>query len=132
MASSAPDGRLPMMTSGNSSARLRDLRALPKTHLHLHFSGSMRLSTLKDLAQERGVRLPEALLDGEALRVPATQRGWFRFQRLYDAARACVRDADDMARRIDEAVADDAGEGAQRRAMQVEPPAAERVGGGRD
>lgn len=130
MDSSAPDGRLPMMTSGNSSAQLRDLRALPKTHLHLHFSGSMRLSTLKDLAQERGVRLPEALLDGEALRVPATQRGWFRFQRLYDAARACVRDADDMARLINEAVADDAAEGSKRLEIQVDPTSyAPLVGG---
>lgn len=106
------------------------MRALPKTHLHLHFSGSMRLQTLKDLAQERGVRLPAALLDGEALRVPATERGWFRFQRLYDAARACVRSAEDMARLIDEAVADDAAEGSVRLEIQVDPTSyAPLVGG---
>src|SRR5690625_1262483 len=60
----------------------RDLRALPKTHLHLHFSGSMRLSTLHELADNYRLRLPAALLDGQALRVPANERGWFRFQRL--------------------------------------------------
>lgn len=90
----------------------------------------MRLETLKSLAEQRGVRLPTALLDGEALRVPATERGWFRFQRLYDAARACVRDADDMARLIDEAVADDAAEGSVRLEIQVDPTSyAPLVGG---
>lgn len=108
----------------------RDLRSLPKTHLHLHFSGSMRLQTLQDLARERGIRLPSALLDGEALRVPATERGWFRFQRLYDAARACVQDAQDMVRLIDEAVCDDAAEGSVRLEIQVDPTSyAPLVGG---
>lgn len=118
------------MSAAPSSTSHRDLRALPKTHLHLHFSGSMRLETLQDLARERGVRLPRALLDGEALRVPATERGWFRFQRLYDAARACVRDAQDMARLIDEAVCDDAAEGSVRLEIQVDPTSyAPLVGG---
>lgn len=118
------------MTAVNSSPTKRDLRALPKTHLHLHFTGSMRPETLGSLAQERGIRLPTALLDGEALRVPATERGWFRFQRLYDAARACVRSADDLARIIDEAVADDAAEGSVRLEIQVDPTSyAPLVGG---
>ncbi|HLS03310.1 MAG TPA: adenosine deaminase [Actinomycetales bacterium] len=118
------------MTSVNETPTGRDLRALPKTHLHLHFSGSMRLETLQDLAEQRGIRLPHALLDGEALRVPATQRGWFRFQRLYDAARACVRTGADMARLIDEAVADDAAEGSVRLEIQVDPTSyAPLVGG---
>ena len=39
----------------------RDLASLPKAHLHLHFTGSMRLATLVELADEQGVRLPTAL-----------------------------------------------------------------------
>ncbi len=43
------------------------LKALPKTDLHCHLDGSLRLSTLIELAQERGVKLPsetpEGLLD---------------------------------------------------------------------
>ena len=39
----------------------RNLAALPKAHLHLHFTGSMRPSTLADLADEHGIRLPETL-----------------------------------------------------------------------
>lgn len=99
----------------------RDLRLLPKAHLHLHFTGSMRQETLADLAAKHGVRLPSALLDADPLRVPADERGWFRFQRLYDAARACVRDEDDMRRIVREAAEDDAAEGSGRLEIQVDP-----------
>jgi adenosine deaminase len=34
------------------------IRRLPKTDLHVHLDGSLRLSTLLDLARERGVSLP--------------------------------------------------------------------------
>jgi adenosine deaminase len=100
---------------------VRDLTTLPKAHLHLHFTGSMRLSTLAELATEQGLRLPPALLDGDPLRVPATERGWFRFQRLYDAARLVVRSEATMRRIVDEAVADDAAEGSVRLELQVDP-----------
>ncbi|MDO5287908.1 MAG: adenosine deaminase, partial [Actinomycetia bacterium] len=65
----------------------RDLDLLPKAHLHLHFTGSLDAATLAELAAEAGIELPEHLLDTEALSVPATTRGWFRFQRSYDMAR---------------------------------------------
>jgi adenosine deaminase len=100
---------------------VRDLLKLPKAHLHLHFTGSMRISTLADLAQGYGIRLPATLLDADPLHVPADERGWFRFQRLYDAARACVRSEADMRRIVAEAVADDAAEGSGRLEIQVDP-----------
>ncbi len=100
---------------------MRDLNALPKAHLHLHFTGSMRPSTVADLAAKYGHRLPDALLDDDPVRLPATERGWFRFQRLYDAARACVRDESDMRRIVNEAAADDAAEGSGRLEIQVDP-----------
>jgi adenosine deaminase len=100
---------------------VRDLAKLPKAHLHLHFTGSMRLPTLRDLAAEHRVRVPAALVDDDPLRVPADERGWFRFQRLYDAARACVRSEADMRRLVDEAAADDASEGSGRLELQVDP-----------
>jgi len=100
---------------------VRDLARLPKAHLHLHFTGSMRVSTLVDLAAERGVRLPAALIDGDPLRVPGTERGWFRFQRLNDAARSCVRSEAAMRRIIAEAAEDDAAEGSGRLEIQVDP-----------
>ena len=39
----------------------RPLAALPKAHLHLHFTGAMRHPTLVELAHERRIHLPEAL-----------------------------------------------------------------------
>lgn len=109
---------------------MRDLARLPKAHLHLHFTGSMRVPTLAEMAAERGVRLPATLLDGEGLRVPADERGWFRFQRLYDAARACVRGEADLRRIVREAAVDDAAEGSGRLEIQVDPTSyAPPVGG---
>lgn len=108
----------------------RDLIALPKAHLHLHFVGSMRPSTLAELADRNGVRLPRALMDGAALQAPVDQRGWFRFQRLYDAARACVRTTADMERIVYEAVFDDAAEGSHRLEIQVDPTSYAHIAGG--
>jgi len=109
---------------------VRDLALLPKAHLHLHFTGSMRVSTLADLAATHRMRLPDALLDAHPLQVPADERGWFRFQRLYDAARACVRSEADMRRIVDEAADDDAAEGSGRLEIQVDPTSyAPYVGG---
>jgi adenosine deaminase len=99
----------------------RNLAALPKAHLHLHFTGSMRPSTLAELAAKHDIRLPETLREHHLLRLTPDERGWFRFQRLYDAARACVRDADDMRRIVLEAAEDDAVEGSGWLELQVDP-----------
>ncbi|WIM08303.1 adenosine deaminase [Trueperella bernardiae] len=100
---------------------MRDLKTLPKAHLHLHFTGSMRVSTLIDLAREQGVRLPANLTDTQAMQVPANERGWFRFQRAYDAARKVVRSEGAMRRIVREAAADDAAEGSRRLELQIDP-----------
>lgn len=100
---------------------MRDLAKLPKVHLHLHFTGSMRVSTLREMADEQGIRLPANLLDNVALSVPADQRGWFRFQRSYDAARKVVSNEPAMRRIIREAAEDDAREGSRRLEIQVDP-----------
>lgn len=91
----------------------------------------MRRSTLTDLAAEHGIRLPEALTDHWPPRLRATdERGWFRFQRLYDAARACVRGEADLRRVVREAAQDDAREGSRWLEIQVEPSSyAPSVGG---
>ncbi|WP_326781078.1 adenosine deaminase [Streptomyces longwoodensis] len=106
--------------------RVRDVSELPKAHLHLHFTGSMRPATLLELADKYGVRLPEALTDaltgGEPPRLRATdERGWFRFQRLYDAARSCIRGPEDIQRLVREAAEEDIRDGSGWLEIQVDP-----------
>lgn len=110
---------------------MRDLAALPKAHLHLHFTGSMRPSTLIELAAKHGVHLPDALTSGSAPQLRATdEKGWFRFQRLYDIARSCVRDEADVRRLVLEAAQDEAREGSRWLEIQVDPTSyAVRLGG---
>jgi adenosine deaminase len=110
------------MAAGEATADgPRDLALLPKAHLHLHFTGSMRPSTLVEMADERGVRLPATLREQQGVHLTSDARGWFRFQRLYDAARAVVRDERAMRRIVREAAEDDAAEGSGWLEMQVDP-----------
>lgn len=116
---------------GEMDHPVRDVRALPKAHLHLHFTGSMRTRTLLELADRYRVHLPSALTSGNPPRLRATdERGWFRFQRLYDIARSCVRDEDDVRRLVREAAEDDLAEGSGWLEIQVDPTSyAPRLGG---
>ncbi|MCO5994644.1 adenosine deaminase [Actinoallomurus rhizosphaericola] len=109
----------------------RPVTALPKTHLHVHFTGSMRHSTLVQLADKHRVHLPDALVEEWPPRLRATdERGWFRFQRLYDIARSVLRDEDDVRRLLREAAEDEAAEGSGWLEIQVDPSGyAGRFGG---
>ncbi len=108
----------------------RDLDALPKAHLHLHFTGSMSIASLRHLADLAGVALHDSLVDTEGLLVPPDQRGWFRFQRLYDMARQVVRSEEAMRYIVAQAARDDAAEGSRRLELQVDPSSyAPHVGG---
>src|SRR5437868_7002881 len=111
--------------------RVRDVSLLPKAHLHLHFTGSMRPSTMLELADRYGVHLPDALTSGLPPTLHATdERGWFRFQRLYDIARSCVRSEEDLHRLVLEAAEDDRAEGSGWLEIQVDPSSyAPRLGG---
>jgi adenosine deaminase len=109
----------------------RPLDALPKAHLHLHLTGAMRHATLVQLASQHGTRLPEALVADWPPRLRGTdERGWFRFQRLYDTARSVIKTEADLRRLLHEAAADERAEGSGWLEIQVDPSGyAARFGG---
>ncbi|RCV55577.1 adenosine deaminase [Marinitenerispora sediminis] len=100
----------------------RPITRLPKAHLHLHFTGSMRHGTLVELARLRGVHLPQALVEEWPPKLRATdERGWFRFQRLYDIARSVLREPEDVYRLLREAAEDERAAGSGWLEIQVDP-----------
>ena len=101
---------------------MRSTARLPKAHLHLHFTGSMRHTTLLELADRDGFRLPAALVEDWPPQLVATdEKGWFRFQRLYDVARSVLRTEDDVRRLVLEAAEDDVRDGGRWLEIQVDP-----------
>jgi adenosine deaminase len=80
---------------------MRDLRALPKGHLHLHFELGMRPSTLADLAARNGVPTPPT--------TGFTEFGGFGV--VIGGILPMFREAADFERLVDEVVQDAAREG---------------------
>src|ERR1700685_3119826 len=117
--------------AAEDTCRARPLRLLPKAHLHLHFTGAMRHATLVELAHRHGIRLPSALTDEWPPHLSGTdERGWFRFQRLYDMARSVLRTPADVRRLITETAEDERAEGSHWLEIQVDPDGyAARFGG---
>lgn len=117
------------MPPASSPDRL--LRALPKAHLHLHFTGSMRHTTLVELAERDGIPLPDSLVEDWPPQLSAAdEKGWFRFQRLYDIARSVLRTEADVRRLVLEAAEDDVADGGRWLEIQVDPSGyAARFGG---
>ena len=109
----------------------RDLHPLPKAHLHLHFTGSMRHETLLELAERDGISLPDSLVSEWPPQLSAAdEKGWFRFQRLYDVARSVLRTEADVRRLVREAAEDDVVDGGRWLEIQVDPSGyAARFGG---
>jgi adenosine deaminase len=82
----------------------------------------MRHTTVLELAREQGIFLPDGLTDHWPPRLSAAdEKGWFRFQRLYDIARSVVTTAPAVRRLLREAAEDDAAEGSRWLEIQVDP-----------
>jgi adenosine deaminase len=81
---------------------VRDLRQLPKAHLHIHLEGAMRPETLRELAEAAGIEVP-----------PVRGFGNFSaFSGMYVAACAVLTSADALARLTREVIEDAARDGA--------------------
>jgi adenosine deaminase len=91
----------------------------------------MRHTTLLELAERDGVVLPDALVEDWPPQLSAAdEKGWFRFQRLYDVARSVLRTEDDVRRLVREAAEDDVADGGVWLEIQVDPSGyAARFGG---
>jgi adenosine deaminase len=91
----------------------------------------MRHTTLLELAERDGIVLPDALVeDWPPTLSAADEKGWFRFQRLYDVARSVLRTETDVRRLVREAAEDDVADGSRWLEIQVDPSGyAARFGG---
>jgi adenosine deaminase len=81
---------------------MRDLRELPKAHLHLHLDGAMRPHTLRELAGVAGLDVPEI----------TTYGSFAAFSDTMAVAQQVLRTEADLRRLVRETVEDAAGEGA--------------------
>lgn len=82
----------------------------------------MRHGTLLELAERDGIALPDSLVTEWPPQLSAAdEKGWFRFQRLYDVARSVLRTEDDVRRLVREAAEDDARDGGRWLEIQVDP-----------
>ena len=86
---------------------------------------------LLELAERDGIALPDSLVEDWPPRLSAAdEKGWFRFQRLYDVARSVLRTPDDVRRLVLEAAEDDVADGGRWLEIQVDPSGyAARFGG---
>jgi len=91
----------------------------------------MRHPTLVELARDKKVHLPEALAAAWPPQLSGTdERGWFRFQRLYDIARSVLRTPEDVRRLLLETAEDERADGSGWLEIQVDPSGyAGRFGG---
>src|ERR687897_197393 len=91
----------------------------------------MRHETLLELAARDGIHLPDSLRSAWPPELSAAdEKGWFRFQRLYDIARSVLRTEDDVRRLVREALEDERSDGSGWLEIQVDPSGyANRFGG---
>jgi adenosine deaminase len=90
----------------SSTSSGRDVLALPKTDLHVHLEGSVRASTMAELADANGVPLPPGAVDGRWAFVDFED-----FLRQWTVAQACLAKPDDLRRIAEEFIEDEASQG---------------------
>lgn len=88
------------------------IRAIPKTDLHVHLDGSLRLSTLIDLAKERRIELPSFTEEGLRKRVfKESYRDLNEYLEGFALTTMVMQDADALERVSYELVMDNFAEG---------------------
>jgi adenosine deaminase len=98
-----------MSTSQRSSVSLELIEKLPKADLHVHLDGSLRLSTILDLAERERVDLPANDLDGlrRAMRLGENCGSLVEYLKAFDVTLR-VMQSEESLRRIAFELAEDA------------------------
>jgi adenosine deaminase len=88
------------------------IRALPKTDLHLHLDGSLRLESILDLAREQGIRLPaeDPASLGRLVRMGDGERSLERYLKAFDVTLAVLQEKEALERAAYELACDCADE----------------------
>jgi adenosine deaminase len=96
---------------------------LPKTDLHVHLDGSMRLQTVLDLAQEQKVELPARDLDGlrRAMHIGENTGSLVRYLEAFDVTLAVLQNADGLYRAAYELAEDAAAENVRYMEVRYSP-----------
>jgi adenosine deaminase len=103
---------------------MRDVLELPKAELHIHLEGSMRIETLRELAEKNGVATPTGLEHGDWRFLDSID-----FIAQYSQLCALLRDPEDFRRLAHEACEDLAANGVQYAEATFSPAAhATRLG----
>lgn len=99
------------------------LRALPKTDLHCHLDGSLRVETILDLAQQQGVRLPADTPEGlrRAIHAGEICESLPDYLTAFDVTCAVLQTEDALARAAYELACDAADENVRYLEMRYSP-----------
>src|SRR5688572_2834548 len=88
-----------MPTRAQGSLTREILAALPKSDLHLHLDGSLRLPTLIELAKRRRVKLPSTTPEGLLeLVFKRSYRNLPEYLKGFELTVACLQDAESLER----------------------------------
>jgi adenosine deaminase len=96
---------------------------LPKTDLHLHLDGSMRLETVLDLAREQGVDLPAEDVEGlrKAMHIGEQMGSLVEYLKAFDVTLAVLQTADGLYRAMYELAEDAAAENVRYMEVRYSP-----------
>ncbi len=109
----------------------RGSRAWPASAHALRNRSICSACSLTELARAHRVSLPSALTEEWPPQLStADERGWFRFQRLYDTARSVLRTPDDLRRLVREIAEDERAEGSRWLELQADPSGFAAIYGG--
>lgn len=108
--------RLDHIKSISSDAGLRnDVRKIPKYEFHVHLGGSIRRTTLADLARKNGVNLPASnkhfLNAASLIEFSSGLTLWELFHKIYLWSWSCVKSCEDIERIVVEFLEDSYNQG---------------------